>query len=65
MAILVFSCLIFGKSDIKERVRLEGSVEKKHYFFELHYEKEDSKKIDRKRSHKRRRKIRKPVKGLR
>ena len=65
MAILVFSCLTFGKSDIKERVRLKGAVEKKNYFFESHYEKKDYQKIDRKRSHKRRRKIRKPVKGLR
>ena len=51
--------------DVKDRVMLERSFEKKNYFFESHYEKENSQKIDRKRSHKRRRKIRKPVKGLR
>ncbi len=65
ITILLFSCVIFGRSDVKDRVMLERSFEKKNYFFESHYEKENSQKIDRKRSHKRRRKIRKPVKGLR
>ncbi len=58
--------LIFARTDKSER-KVEGKnvkVKNQHYWVKDHAD-EDKGQLDRKRSHKRRRKIRKPVKGLR
>ena len=52
-----------GKSDPRAE-RKSDQVKSEHYWVKDHSE-NDNDQLDRKRSHKRRRKIRKPVKGLR
>ena len=58
---LIFACT--GK-DIKRAEAKDLKVKNQHYWVKDHSD-NDNDKLDRKRSHKRRRKIRKPVKGLR
>ena len=63
---LVFGGLIFARTG-KNNLRSEGvkaQSKSNHYWVKDVSDKSDI-KLDRKRSHKRRRKIRKPVKGLR
>ncbi len=63
---LVVSGLIFARTG-KNNLRSEGAKaqsKSNHYWVKGHSE-NDNGQLDRKRSHKRRRKIRKPVKGLR
>ena len=54
--------LIFARTDRSEGKNVK--VKNQHYWVKDHAD-EDKGKLDRKRSNKRRRKIRKPVKGLR
>ena len=58
--------LIFARSG-KPDPRVEGNsqVKSEHYWVKDHSNDYGGDQLDRKRSHKRRRKIRKPVKGLR
>ena len=57
--------LVFARSG-KTNSRVEDKkVNNKHYWVKDQSENGDKNKLDRKRSHKRRRKIRKPIKGLR
>ena len=58
--------LIFARS-AKPDPRAEGTnqVKSEHYWVKDHSKDNSIGQLDRKRSHKRRRKIRKPVKGLR
>ena len=58
--------LIFARTgkDIKRAEAKDLKVKNQHYWVKDHSENNND-KLDRKRSHKRRRKIRKPVKGLR
>ena len=63
---LVVSGLVFARTG-KNNIRSEGvktQSKSNHYWVKDVSDKSDI-KLDRKRSHKRRRKIRKPVKGLR
>ena len=63
---LVVSGLIFARTG-KDNIKSEGvktQSKSNHYWVKDVSDKSDI-KLDRKRSHKRRRKIRKPVKGLR
>ena len=58
--------LIFARTG-KDVKRAEGNnlkVKNQHYWVKDHSDNDDN-QLDRKRSHKRRRKIRKPIKGLR
>tara|TARA_B100000131_G_C17752064_1_gene465575 strand:+ start:387 stop:611 length:225 start_codon:yes stop_codon:yes gene_type:complete len=62
----IFVGLLFARSD-REVKRLDSDKTKqvvKYYWVKDHAELDDN-KLDRKRTHKRRRKIKKPVKGLR
>ena len=52
-----------GKSDPRERK--SDQVKSEHYWIKDHSNDNGGDQLDRKRSHKRRRKIRKPVNGLR
>ena len=58
--------LVFARTDrsISKAEDKNLKVKNQHYWVKDHAD-EDKGKLDRKRSHKRRRKIRKPVKGLR
>ena len=57
--------LVFARSG-KNNPRVENKKNKgEHYWVKDQSENGDKNNLDRKRSHKRRRKIRKPVKGLR
>ena len=57
--------LIFARSG-KNNSRVEvKKLKSEHYWVKDQSENGDKNKLDRKRSHKRRRKIRKPIKGLR
>ena len=57
--------LVFARSG-KNNLRVEDKkVKSKHYWIKDQSENGDKNNLDRKRSHKRRRKIRKPIKGLR
>ena len=62
----IVSGLIFARTgkDIKRAEVKNLIVKNQHYWVKDHSE-NDNDQLDRKRSHKRRRKIRKPVKGLR
>ena len=53
-----------GKSDPRAE-RKSDQVKSEHYWVKDHSKDNSGDQLDRKRSHKRRRKIRKPVKGLR
>ena len=58
--------LIFARTgkDINKSEDKKLKVKNQHYWVKDHAD-EDKDQLDRKRSHKRRRKVRKPVKGLR
>ena len=58
--------LVFARTgkDIKRAESTNLTVKNQHYWVKDHVD-EDKSQLDRKRSNKRRRKIRKPVKGLR
>ena len=62
----IVSGLIFARTgkDIKRAESKNLNVKNQHYWVKDHAD-EDKSQLDRKRSNKRRRKIRKPVKGLR
>ena len=62
----IFSGLIFARTgkDVKRAEVKDLNVKNQHYWVK-NYSDNDNDQLDRKRSHKRRRKIRKPVKGLR
>ena len=62
----IVSGLIFARTgkDVKRAENKNLNVINQHYWVKDHSE-NDNDQLDRKRSHKRRRKIRKPVKGLR
>ena len=63
--VLLAGGLVFARSG-KNNPRVEDKkVKSEHYWVKDQSENGDKNKLDRKRSHKRRRKIRKPVKGLR
>ena len=58
--------LIFARSaKLDPRVDGNSQVKSEHYWVKDHSSDNSGDQLDRKRSHKRRRKIRKPVKGLR
>ena len=57
--------LVFARSGKNNPRAEEKKVKNKHYWVKDQSEYNENTKLDRKRSHKRRRKIRKPVKGLR
>ena len=60
----ILGALVFAR-DIKKNPRVvEKRAVNDHYIIKDQYH-DDDKQLDRKRSHKRRRKIRKPLKGLR
>tara|TARA_B100002003_G_C13608881_1_gene313249 strand:- start:93 stop:314 length:222 start_codon:yes stop_codon:yes gene_type:complete len=62
---LLVGGLVFARSG-KNNPRVEDKkVKSEHYWVKDQSENGDNNKLDRKRSHKRRRKIRKPIKGLR
>ena len=63
----IVSGLIFARTtgnDIKRAENKNLKIKNQHYWIKDHAD-EDKGQLDRKRSHKRRRKVRKPVKGLR
>jgi len=63
--ILLTAGLVFARSG-KNNIRVEAkNVKCEHYWVKDHSKSDDNNQLDRKRSHKRRRKIRKPIKGLR
>ena len=57
--------LIFARGGKNNFRVVEKKVKSEHYWVKDQSENSDDNKLERKRSHKRRRKIRKPVKGLR
>ena len=62
---LLVGGLVFARSG-KNNLRVEDKkIKSEHYWVKDQSENGDKNKLDRKRSHKRRRKIRKPIKGLR
>ena len=62
---LLVGGLVFARSG-KNNTRVETKkVKSEHYLVKDQSEASDKNKLDRKRSHKRRRKVRKPIKGLR
>ena len=68
--ILILTFIVFGlvfartSKDIKRSESTNLKVKNQHYWVNDYID-EDNSQLDRKRSNKRRRKIRKPVKGLR
>ena len=63
--VLLVVGLVFARSG-KNNPRVENKKNKgEHYWVKDQSENGDKNNLDRKRSHKRRRKIRKPIKGLR
>ena len=62
---LLASGIIFARSERNNPRLAEKKVKTEHFWVKDQSEYNDDNKLDRKRSHKRRRKIRKPVKGLR
>ena len=62
----IVSGLIFARTGKNvERTENKNLNVKDHHYWVKDYSNNDNDQLDRKRSHKRRRKIRKPVKGLR
>ena len=57
--------LLFARSGKDVPRSSEKKVKSEHYWVKDQSENNDDDKLNRKRSHKRRRKIRKPIKGLR
>ena len=62
---LLFSGIVFARSERNNPRLAEKKVKTEYNWVKDQSEYNDDNKLDRKRSHKRRRKIRKPVKGLR
>ena len=63
--VLLAGGLVFARRG-KNNLRVEDKkIKSEHYWVKDQSEKNDNNKLDRKRSHKRRRRVRKPVKGLR
>ena len=68
--VLILSFIVVGlifartSNDIKRSESTNLKVKNQHYWIKDHAD-EDKSQLDRKRSNKRRRKVRKPVKGLR
>ena len=63
----IFSGLVFARiigKDVKRAEYKDLKMKNQHYWIKGHSD-NDNGQLDRKRSHKRRRKMRKPVKGLR
>ena len=62
----IVSGLVFARTgtDVKRVEKKNLNIKNQHYWVK-DYSDNDNDQLDRKRSHKRRRKIRKPVKGLR
>ena len=56
---------VYTRSNQTNSRMVENKIKSEHFWAKVQYENDDSNKLERKRSHKRRRKIRKPVKGLR
>ena len=65
VVIILVGGLVFARSGKNNPRAAEKKVKSEHYWVKDQSENGDKNKLDRKRSHKRRRKIRKPVKGLR
>ena len=69
MRVFVVTILCFGVIFAKEKKNNLKIVVKKervdHYWEKQQYKNDENSQLERKRSHKRRRKIRKPIKGLR
>ena len=69
LRVFVVTFLCFGVIFAKEKNNNLRTVVKKervdHYWEKQQYKHDESSQLERKRSHKRRRKIRKPIKGLR
>ncbi len=65
LVILLTGGLVFARSGKSNSRVVDKKVKSEHYWVKDQSENGDKNKLDRKRSHKRRRKIRKPVKGLR
>ena len=57
--------LVFARSGNKNSRVEDKKVKSEHYWVKDQSENGDKNKLDRKRSHKRRRRVRKPIKGLR
>ena len=57
--------LIARTGENSKRVEVKNLKVKNNHYWVINYSNNDNDQLDRKRSHKRRRKIRKPVKGLR
>ena len=64
--IIITGGLVFARTgkDVKKEENKNLMAKNQHYFIKDHAE-EDDNQLERKRSNKRRRKIKKPVKGLR
>ena len=62
---LLVGGLVFARSGKNNSRTEDKQVKGEHYWVKDQSENGDKNKLDRKRSHKRRRKIRKPIKGLR
>ena len=62
---LLVGGLVFARSGKNNPRVLDKNVKTNHYWVKDQSENGDKNKLERKRSHKRRRKIRKPIKGLR
>ena len=65
MLIILSGGLIFARSDNKDSRVSQKKVKSDYYLVKKNFESKDNNQLDRKRVHKRRRKIRKPIKGLR
>jgi hypothetical protein len=57
--------LVFARSENKNSKVSQKKVKSDYYVIKKHFESKDNNQLDRTRVHKRRRKIRKPIKGLR
>ena len=65
VVIFLVGGLVFARSGKNNPRAAEKKVKSEHYWVKDQSENNDDDKLNRKRSHKRRRKIRKPIKGLR
>ena len=57
--------LLFARIEDKSARNSQKNIKNNYYIVKDHFDGKSDNKLDRKRVHKRRRKIRKPVKGLR
>ena len=62
--IIVVGCFLFARN-VRENIRIEKRSNSEYYWVKDYSDNKDENQLNRKRSHKRRRKITKPVKGLR